>query len=251
MTIAQQREQGGFVGRRYVVTGSASGIGMQVVCDLLAGGASVLALDTSESVLPEGSNTDGRLESRVVDVTDAELVGHEVRTFGAIHGVVAAAGITGYGTVVTTPADVFAKVLAVNLGGIFNLAKAALPGMVRAAPASFVAIASQLGLVGAPGNLAYCAAKGGVINMVRALALDHAADGIRANVVCPGPISTPMLEQQIAHSAGGATSIAQRVPLQRIGTSSEVAGAVTFLLGPGSSYMTGSVVTVDGGYSAQ
>jgi NAD(P)-dependent dehydrogenase (short-subunit alcohol dehydrogenase family) len=106
-------------------------------------------------------------------------------------------------------------------------------------------------MVGYPENVAYCAAKGGVINLVRALAVDGGPENIRANAVCPGPIDTPMLREGFAQTGENLDVVTARVPLRRVGEPSQIASVVELLLSPGGAFVSGAVWTADGGYTAQ
>ncbi|NMR19205.1 SDR family NAD(P)-dependent oxidoreductase [Cellulomonas fimi] len=235
-----------------VVTGAASGIGRATVETLARAGRPVLALDLSPAVTELGSTTVLTVRG---DVTDADVlldaVSRARSAFGAVDGAVAAAGITRAGTVDTMDPATWDAVLRTNLTAVFLLAKACLPDFREAGGGSFVAIASQVGMVGYPENVAYCAAKGGVINFVRALAVDGGPDNIRANAVCPGPIDTPMLRQGFEQTGEDMTVVTQRVPLARVGTPHEIGAVVELLLSPAGSFVTGAVWPVDGGYTAQ
>jgi NAD(P)-dependent dehydrogenase (short-subunit alcohol dehydrogenase family) len=147
--------------------------------------------------------------------------------------------------------DDWNTVLTVNLTSVFLLAQGTFPALRRGGGGAFVAIASQVGLVGYPENVAYCAAKGGVINLIRALAVDVSRDGIRPVSVCPGPIDTPMLRTGFQQTGEDMSVVTGRVPAGRIGTPDEVAAVVTFLLGEDAAFVTGATWTVDGGYTAQ
>jgi NAD(P)-dependent dehydrogenase (short-subunit alcohol dehydrogenase family) len=140
-------------------------------------------------------------------------------------------------------------VLRVNLTSVYLAAHVAIP-VLRRPGGSLVAVASQVGLVGYPENVAYCAAKGGIINLVRAIAIDVARDGIRINSCCPGPVDTPMLAEGFRQTAESLEVAAARVPMARIARPEEIAGAIAFLLSSDSSFMTGATLVVDGGYTA-
>jgi dihydroanticapsin dehydrogenase len=189
------------------------------------------------------------------DVTDeAAVVGAFAAAsakLGRLDGLVAAAGIGSEGgDCVETPLELWQQLLAVNLTGVFLSVRAAVPELRRNGRGSIVLIASQLGLVGTTKSPAYCASKGGVIALARALALDHAHEDIRVNVVCPGPVETPMF----AASSGPAnlnTLLDSSIPLGRLGQPHEIAATIAFLLSDESSFLTGSVVAADGGWTAR
>lgn len=235
-----------------LVTGAASGIGRATTEALNRAGRPVLAVDLAPAVDELASASTLTLRG---DVADPSLLTEAVEqaraAFGAVNGAVAAAGITRAGTVDTMDLATWDSVLRTNLTAIFLLAKACVPAFREAGGGSFVAIASQVGMVGYPENVAYCAAKGGVINFVRALAIDGGPENIRANAVCPGPIDTPMMRQGFEQTGEDMTVVTSRVPMGRIGTPEEIAGVVEMLLSPAGQFVTGAAWPVDGGYTAQ
>ena len=173
---------------------------------------------------------------------------------GRLWAVVNVAGIGGFtGDVAETTLKEWRRTLAVNLSGVFHVSREAIPLLRANGGGRIVNISSQYGLVGPIGSPAYAAAKAGVIGLTRAMAVDHASEGILVNCVCPGPIDTPMLWRPPTHpdlSRREADRAASRSLLGGPGSAEDVAGAVAFLLGPDARHMTGSVLTVDGGWTA-
>ncbi len=143
--------------------------------------------------------------------------------------------------------------MAVNVDGTFFMCRAALRAMVESQAGAIVNFGSIWGSVGAAGSLAYAASKGAVNNLTRAMALDHARDGIRVNAVCPGEVDTPMLRSERTDPVTEEfmDAVAATVPTGRLAEPLEVARVVAFLLSDHASYMTGSLVTVDAGYTAR
>ena len=189
------------------------------------------------------------------DVTDADALAAAVdeaaAALGGLDVVVAAAGIAARGTVADTDPVDWDRVLAVNLRGVYLTGRAAIPHLRAAGGGAIVNIASQLGLVAAAGAAAYCASKGAVISLTRAMAIDHGPEGIRVNCVCPGPTDTPLLEPYFGGAADPAAERRAYEAMQlhaRLVTADEIAGAVAYLAAPGASSTMGAALVVDGGY---
>jgi NAD(P)-dependent dehydrogenase (short-subunit alcohol dehydrogenase family) len=245
------------------VTGAASGIGFAVAASCLSEGAEVILLDQNGPGLEHAIEALGpadraRALSVQADVSDAGEVSAAVAevagSSGRLGAVVAAAGIGGYsGDIGETTIEAWNKTLAVNLSGIFHVCRAALPLLRANGGGRIVTVSSQYGLVGGTGSPAYDAAKAGVIGLTRAMAVDHAADGILVNCVCPGPIDTPMFrgsKGRTDQSRREASRTAGRVLLGGPGRPEDVAGVIAFLLGPHAAFMTGAVISCDGGWTA-
>jgi NAD(P)-dependent dehydrogenase (short-subunit alcohol dehydrogenase family) len=244
---------------RVLVTGAASGIGRATALRLAESGASVACLDVDEQGLAATIEAAaGHSIPVVADLTDPSSVTRAVeRAAGEIGGLDALANVAGIGDftgdVVETAPEVWSHVLAVNLTGAYHVSRAAIPHLRTAGGGSIVNVASQFGLVGCLASPAYCASKAGVIGLTRAMAIDHADDGIRVNCVCPGPVDTPMLwgtsgtpeltERERARTAG-------RNLAGRSGRPEEIAATIAFILSDAAGTMTGSIVTVDGGWTA-
>lgn len=190
------------------------------------------------------------------DVTDRAAVDAAVavatRTWGALHVLCNIAGITG--PVAPThdyPDEDFDRVLAVNLKGPFTTMRAALPALIASGSGSIINMASGQGIVGVPGMSAYGASKGGLIAMTRVVAVEYAPAGVRANVIAPGIVDTPMTA---AFAAGlppeAMAAMNAQIPLGRVGVPGDIGGLAVYLASTESSYMTGSVLPIDGGYTA-
>jgi NAD(P)-dependent dehydrogenase (short-subunit alcohol dehydrogenase family) len=253
-------------GRVAIVTGAGSGIGRAIAHRVAAVGASVIVadreidtgVDTANSITSAGET------ARFVacDVAESASVQHlmkeAMREFGRLDILVNNAGIPGP----SAPADRYSdedwdRVIAVNLGGVFRCSKYAIPHLEASGYGAIVNIASTFGMIGAPESPAYCAAKGGVINLTRQLAVDLGARGIRVNAVSPGYVDNDMarrgeqmpLDEAAARWASREAAAALQ-PLGRQCSTDEIASVVTFLVGDGASFMTGAIVAVDGGCTA-
>ncbi len=246
-----------FDGKVALVTGGSTGIGRAVVDRLAAGGASVVFCGVDQ-----GAELDGeRIVGRIADVRRADqmrdLVELAVSRFGGLDVVVTCAGVQRYGTVEDTPEEVWDEVLDINLKGVYLTCKAAVPRLRERGGGSIVLMSSVQAFSSQAQVAAYTASKAAINGLTRAMALDHAADGIRVNVVCPGSVDTPML-RWAADLWRGELSQEEQVrqwgrahPLGRVGRAEEVAELVAFLAGPRSSFITGAEHRVDGGLLAQ
>jgi NAD(P)-dependent dehydrogenase (short-subunit alcohol dehydrogenase family) len=238
-------------GRVAAVTGGAGGIGAACAELLAAAGATVAVLDRDvPPALPAGA------EAITLDVTDEAAVDAAMAEVAERHGrldvLVASAGIAIRKPATELSLEDWQKVVDVNLTGVFLCARSAARHMIAAGGGSIVTIASVLGVVGGGvyPNISYQAAKGGVVNLTRALALEWAEHGIRVNAVAPTYVSTRLTAGLVA-DAGVLRQIQSRTPLGRLAEPGEVADAVLFLAGRGSAMVTGHVLAVDGGYLAQ
>jgi meso-butanediol dehydrogenase / (S,S)-butanediol dehydrogenase / diacetyl reductase len=219
--------------KRALVTGAGSGIGA-AVAQLLARDHEVVAADLR--------GTDVQL-----DVRDEEQVANVVRDLDVLVNV---AGIGSTTNAPDTPLEVWEDVFAVNARGTFLCCKHAIPGMVARGGGSIVNVASVAGLVGLRNRAAYCASKGAVIALTRALAVDHVRDGIRVNALAPGTVDTPWVRRLVEDAGESLDDLRARQPLGRLGTPQEIAEAVAYLVSDAAAFVTGSVLVIDGGLTA-
>lgn len=252
-------------GRVALVTGAGRGIGRAIALAMGAAGARVAVGDLDEgagSTAAEITAAGGEAAAFSCDVSDAvqveAFVDGAVGRFGRLDVLVNNAGIGGDSVRAHEVAvEDWDRTIAVNLRGPFLCAKYAIPHLLAVEGAAIVNIASTYGIVGAPLATAYCASKGGVVNLTRQLAVDYGHDGLRVNAILPGYIDTdmggrraglPPAESAAAHERREIN--AARQPIGRQAQADEVARVAVFLASSGSSFMTGSIVTVDGGCTA-
>lgn len=248
-------------GIRVVVTGGGSGIGRASCMRLAAEGGHVLVTDrdgrAAEATAAEIAVAGGRAAAATLDVSgedvDAQLASLLDEHLGGIDALVNNAGVGAAGTILETTEADWRRLFSVNVDGVFRCSRAVLPAMLERGSGSIVNMASVAGVVGLTNRYAYCATKGAVVAMTRAMALDYARMGVRVNCICPGTIHTPWVESFAAEAPDPAAFRAQmsaRQPVGRMGTAPEIAAAVAYLCSDDASFMTGSELIIDGGLSA-
>jgi NAD(P)-dependent dehydrogenase (short-subunit alcohol dehydrogenase family) len=245
-------------GRVALVTGGASGIGRATALLFASQGAAVAVADLDEAeagvVLRQILAAGGQGIALRCDVSQAadcqRAVRKTVDELGRLDILFNNAGIIRRADVLVTTEEEWDRVMAVNLKSVFLMSKYAIPVMAQAGGGVIVNTASGWGLKGGHNAAAYCASKAAVVNLTRAMALDHGVHNIRVNCVCPGDTDTGMLRheaQQLGTPEGAFLAEAADRPLQRIGTPEEIAQAVLYLASDASSFVTGAALVVDGG----
>ncbi len=249
-----------FTGKVAFVTGAGSGLGLATALAFAEGGASVALADINPDTIESAAEkirTDGGTALPLsFDVADESQVEEAVaRTIERLGGLDAAFNNAGLQFPPAETADGvgehFDRVIAVNLRGVWNCMKYELQHMRKVGAGAIVNCSSVCGLIGIPGQTSYHASKHGIIGLTRTAALEYAAQGIRINAVCPGTIDTPLVRHIIDTEEGAMDRILSCQPIGRLGRPEEIAEAVLWLCGPGSTFVIGHALAVDGGWTAQ
>lgn len=247
-------------GKVALITGAGSGIGRVSACLFAAEGARVVAADIDASagaeVVDEIRRAGGTADFALADVARAEdaqaMVSFAESSFGALHVLFNNAGImpAGDGSVLETEESVFDRVISVNLKGVFLGCKFGIPAILRAGGGAVINMASLVAVLGsATSQIAYTASKGGVLALTREIAIEFARRGVRVNALCPGPVTTPLMENLLADPGFRARRFVH-LPMGRLAEADEVARAALFLASDESSYVNGATFLVDGGASS-
>lgn len=247
-----------FTAKVAVVTGGASGMGAAIVRELSSRGAKVVIVDRNDELAREVANGINATSPIIGDVSESgfcdSAIKLVVQTYSRIDVLINCAGIIVRADAVDTSDEDWQRILNVNINGVFYMSRAAVRQMKQQGHGTIVNFGSIWGDVGATGVVAYCATKGAVHQITRAMALDHVDDGIRINAVAPGEVNTPMLAygrsspptaEDLQHLAN------ETIPMRRLAEPVEIAKVAVFLASDEASYMTGAVVPVDAGYTAR
>lgn len=249
-----------FAGKVVLLTGATSGIGEEIARHFARRGAHLVLSGRRQlpsTLLADLQSAGGRLVFKAADVTAPgaaeELVASALAEFGELDVLVNNAGILFRGDALACTDDEWERTMATNVTAAFRMSRAALRVMVPRRQGAIVNIASDWGLVGAQGAVAYGVSKGALVQMTRSMALDHARSGIRVNAVCPGDTDTSMLDSAMPQAARDArlAALGEAIPMGRVARREEVARTVCFLASEDASFITGATLAVDGGNSAR
>ena len=245
-------------GKVMLVTGATSGIGAAIALEAAKEGAKLVltgrSAERGEAIRKQCSGAVFHAADIAQKGVPETLVDAAVKEFGRLDILVNNAGIVHRHTAETATDQEWDGVIATNVTGVFRMSRATLRHMKRQGGGTIINIGSDWALVGGRNAFAYCASKGAVAQMTRAMAVDHARDNIRVNCICPGDIDTPMLASGIAKRGmtleDGLKHLAAAIPMGRVAQPREIARAAVFLASDDSSFMTGAMLSVDGGSTA-
>lgn len=254
--MTHEREgSGSSAGRRILITGAGSGIGRATALRLAGDGADLLLAGRRVAPLDETAAqcraAGGSARVLPMDVADGGSVARACEGIDRLEGLVNNAGLAHYAPLDGTDIADWERVLRVNLTGPFLVTRATLPALRRGASPAIAMVASTLGLRGLAGAGAYCAAKGGLVNFARSLAVELAREGIRVVTICPGVVDTPMVADNGREPRAERLARLGRVhPLGRVARPEEIAEVIAGALSPAASFLTGAVIAVDGAQTA-
>ncbi|MDB6156193.1 MAG: 2-keto-3-deoxy-L-fuconate dehydrogenase [Chthoniobacteraceae bacterium] len=248
-------------GKIALVTGAGSGIGAAIAATFARAGARVFVSDrdpvTGIAVVDKIVEAGGLAEFLPLDIGDelqcAEVARKVIEVAGHLDILVNNAGIGHVGTMATTSGADMDRIYAINTRGTFNVTKAFFPSMIARSHGVVVNIASIAGVVGMRDRLAYTVSKHAIVGLTRAMALDHARDGIRINAICPGRVQTPWVTQRLTEypdPKAAYEEMCSSQPMGRMGQPEEIAAAALYLASDEAAFVTGATLTPDGGWSA-
>ena len=248
-------------GKMALVTGGGTGIGQAIAVAFARAGARVAVagrrkdkLEQTLRLIRQAGSQALAMECDVTRAADAERsIQAAEDCFGSVNVLVNSAGTMSVSTIETVSEDDWDRIMSTNVKGPFLMSRAALPAMRRAGGGSIIHIGSVLGVAAIRDRAAYCASKGGVTMLTKAMALDHAQDKIRVNCICPSIVESAMTENLFADTETGRMARERRlatIPLRRFGKPNDIAGLAVFLASDESAWMTGTVIPVDGGVTA-
>jgi NAD(P)-dependent dehydrogenase (short-subunit alcohol dehydrogenase family) len=246
-----------FADKIVLITGAASGMGAASARELAALGAQVVIVDRDSDLAEKVSAEIGADPPVVGDVSDSTFCQRAVESIIEKHErldvLINCAGIIVRADAQSTTDKEWKEIMDVNVNGVFFMSRAAIGPMKKQGHGVIINFGSIWGSVGAAGVVAYCASKGAVHQITRAMALDHVKDGIRINAICPGEVDTPMLRSRRSRpvTEEDMQKLAETVPMGRLADPAEIAKVVVFLASDAASYVTGSMITADAGYTAR
>jgi len=240
---------GRLAGKRALLTAAAQGIGRATAEAMAREGAHVIATDLRKEALADLNVA----ECRELDVTDKDAVARLVQEVGAVDVLFNCAGFVHHGTILDCDEEDWAFSMELNVAGAYRMIRAFLPGMIETGGGCIVNMSSVASsIIGVPNRFVYGASKGAVIGLTRAVAADFAGKNIRCNAICPGTVETPSLGDRMRAQGDYETArdaFIARQPMGRLGTAEEIAELAVYLASDAASYMTGSIITIDGGWS--
>jgi 2-keto-3-deoxy-L-fuconate dehydrogenase len=240
-------------GKRALVTAAGQGIGRATALAFAAEGARVIATDINARALADLAKAQPAIATQSLDVTDSLAVERASESIGAVDVLFNCAGFVHHGSILECPPDAWAFSLELNLTSMYRVIRTFLPAMLAAGRGSIINMSSVASSVkGAPNRCVYGVTKAGVIGLTKSVAADYVARGIRCNAICPGTVETPSLGDRInafADPVAARADFIKRQPMGRLGSADEVAALAVYLASDESTYTTGAIHLIDGGWS--